>query len=549
MSSWLSESPGGETAKRFGAYYTDLEVARFLVRWAIRSPKDRVLDPSFGGGVFLYAAAQHLEALGGNGQAQVFGVELNPTTHAQTRTALGSLCSPANLVLGDFFDMEAPGFGGFEAIVGNPPFIRYQQFAGAARAKAWARAVAEGVTLSRLASSWAPFLIHAVGLLKPGGRLGMVLPMELSHAGYARAVLEHLSTRFQQVTLLTFRKRLFSNLSQDTLLLLAEHKGAFRANFRLLDLEGAESLLGLELTKANFQPLGFKNPGGERFAGHWISPKARELYRGLRESSKTVALGELADISIGYVTGNNRYFHLSPQDVHRWGIPLAFLKPAIRRGRALTGLCLTPQDWQALLEQGEAGYLLHIPPGQPLPQEVLRYLQKGQAEGVSQTYKCRVREPWYAVPQVGIPDAFLSYMSGRLPRLVANRAQAVAPNSLHVLRLHPQTRLGSEAMAGLWQTSLTRLSAELEGHALGGGMLKIEPAEARRILVARPNLPSEQLGALAGELDALLRRGETETAQSLADQTLLGQGLGLSLREQALLKEAAHTLQRRRGSR
>jgi len=33
-------------------------------------------------------------------------------------------------------------------------------------------------------------------------------------------------------------------------------------------------------------------------------------------------------------------------------------------------------------------------------------------------------------------------------------------------------------LAALWQTLLTRLSAEIEGHALGGGMLKIEPSEA-----------------------------------------------------------------------
>ena len=34
-------------AKALGAYYTDGAVADFLVRWAVRSPADRVLDPSF----------------------------------------------------------------------------------------------------------------------------------------------------------------------------------------------------------------------------------------------------------------------------------------------------------------------------------------------------------------------------------------------------------------------------------------------------------------------------------------------------------------------
>lgn len=39
-----------------------------------------------------------------------------------------------------------------------------------------------------------------------------------------------------------------------------------------------------------------------------------------------------------------------------------------------------------------------------------------------------------------------------------------------------------------WRHPLTRLSCELEGHPLGGGMLKLEPREAARVLLAKLNL-------------------------------------------------------------
>src|SRR5947209_13139965 len=65
-------------AKTFGAYYTDEEVANFLVRWAIRSKDDAVLDPSFGGGVFLRASASRIDTLGGRPSVQIAGVELDP---------------------------------------------------------------------------------------------------------------------------------------------------------------------------------------------------------------------------------------------------------------------------------------------------------------------------------------------------------------------------------------------------------------------------------------------------------------------------------------
>jgi hypothetical protein len=58
-------TPNGESAKALGAFYTDVQVADFLVWWAIRSPRDTVMDPSFGGGVFLRSACHRLLSLGG----------------------------------------------------------------------------------------------------------------------------------------------------------------------------------------------------------------------------------------------------------------------------------------------------------------------------------------------------------------------------------------------------------------------------------------------------------------------------------------------------
>jgi hypothetical protein len=47
--------------KHFGAFYNPETMAAALVNWAVRSSTDTVLDPSFGGLVFLQLrAARHL---------------------------------------------------------------------------------------------------------------------------------------------------------------------------------------------------------------------------------------------------------------------------------------------------------------------------------------------------------------------------------------------------------------------------------------------------------------------------------------------------------
>lgn len=553
----IEYGPAEESAKALGAFYTDVQVADFLVWWAIRSARDTVMDPSFGGGVFLRSACRRLVNLGGQPAAQVFGAEIDPGVYSLIVDKLSDEfgLGKRNLWHGDFFDIEPLPVRQVDAIVGNPPFVRYQRFTGDARTRALGRAAEQGVRLTELSSSWAPFVVHSIAFLKRGGRLAMVLPMEIGHAAYAVPVLQYLSRSFGKITLLTFRKKLFPNLSEDTLLLLAEDKSASSSRFFIRDL--AHSGLLSEIQYRGRLPLpGTRQMNGssltegtERFVHYLIPRKARTLYRELRGLAKTKRLGEIADVGIGYVTGANDFFHLSPSDADKWGIPKRFLKPAVRKGRALLGLAFTRQDWWMASEAGEAGYLLFIQGQADLPESVLRYLKYGEDQGIPQSYKCRTRSPWFSVPHVRQPDAFLTYMSGEMPRLVTNHANAIAPNSLHILRLHPYTTLKSDALAVLWQTSLTQLSAEIEGHALGGGMLKMEPTEAENVIIATGEIGNGDLLDLSKELDALVRRGEVETCHRLADDFVLRRQLGLSKSDCTLLSSTAEMLRNRRYSR
>ena len=162
------------------------------------------------------------------------------------------------------------------------------------------------------------------------------------------------------------------------------------------------------------------------------------------------------------------------------------------------------------------------------------YLRHGESKGLRKRYKCQIRQFWHAVPHVRIADAFLSYMSGAQPLLVTNAANLVAPNTVHVLRFNQSCRPLSYAAS--WKSSLTRLSCELEGHALGGGLFKLEPSEAGNVLVVRPRATP-----IKG-LMSRIRRGRIDSPEQfsdVADRYLLRGYLGLSPAECALLRDAA----------
>jgi adenine-specific DNA-methyltransferase len=542
-----------ETAKALGAFYTDTQVADFLVWWAVRSSSDTVMDPSFGGGVFLRSVCKRIQQMGGHPGNQVWGTELDPVVHARIAEKITDEfgVQRETLLQQDFFRLSPKAMPKVTAIVGNPPFIRYQRFTGESRKLALERSAAEGVRLSELSSSWAPFLVHCTALLRAGGRLGMVVPMEIAHAAYARPVLDHLHRSFRRVTFLTFRKKLFPDLSEDTLLLLAEDKGGQPSGFLWRDLSHVGLLTAMQEKDSRFlagtrrlNALALSQ-GRERLAEHFIPAKARALYRELKGTLRIRRLGDLSDVGIGYVTGANDFFHLLPAEAERQGIPGRFLRPAVRRGRALSGLRFTAEDWRRAVEVGEGGYLLHINDSSELPESMRRYLQHGEEQGVPTAYKCRTRSPWFRVPHVYRPDGFLSYMSGTIPRLVANDAEVVAPNSLHLLRLHPGVSVSSSAIAALWQTSLARLSVEIEGHALGGGMLKVEPTEAENVVVPWPeDAEGTWLTALAQELDVSVRNNGDKTAQTLADEVILRTRLSLSQKDCAMQGVPPHELRR-----
>jgi len=72
-------------------------------------------------------------------------------------------------------------------------------------------------------------------------------------------------------------------------------------------------------------------------------------------------------------------------------------------------------------------------------------------------------------------------------------------------------------------------------------MLKLEPSEAERVLVALP-YPNEA-ASLVTALDGLLRSGNSLAAQDLADNSVLRRRVGLSRSECMVLRDGAAQLE------
>ncbi|MGH7090040.1 MAG: N-6 DNA methylase, partial [Stellaceae bacterium] len=220
---------GRETTRKLrGAFFTPAEMVDFVVSWAVREPRDSLFEPSCGEAGFLLSAASRLRVLGSqaNLRTQLHAIEIHRESAETADRVLQHAGFSADIAVGDFFDVKASPQ--YDAVIGNPPYVRYQQFSGIDSAKALRAALAHGVRLTQLASSWAAFTVHAAQFLKPEGRLGLVLPAELLTVNYAAEVRRFLLRRFRSVRLVMFEALVFPGVMEEVVLLLAEGSGGTR---------------------------------------------------------------------------------------------------------------------------------------------------------------------------------------------------------------------------------------------------------------------------------------------------------------------------------
>ena len=280
--------------KEAGAYYTPDPVVSSLLRWVIRNDEDRLLDPSCGDGRFI------------EGHRHSVGIEQE--SHA-TQSAMAR--APWALVHeGDFFSWALETPERFECAAGNPPFIRYQTFKGDVRARALSLCARLGANFSGLASSWAPFLVAAASLLKPGGRMAFVVPAEIGHAPYAAPLLEYLIEHFATVHIVAVRAKLFPDLSEDCWLL---HADGFEASTREIRFSAVDRFAPSDSPPSSFTAIStveWRECWKRRLRPFLLPRKAREVYQGILGRPDTVRLGQLASVGIGYVSGANEFFHL-----------------------------------------------------------------------------------------------------------------------------------------------------------------------------------------------------------------------------------------------
>lgn len=548
--------PSPTNQKLRGGYYTSHVIARFLCQWAIRKKDSRILEPSCGNGNVLLEAAKvlsefhtPLKDIG----ALLTGIELykeEATKCANRLNETGVKIPKTNLIVGDFFqwcqDMNGSG-PRFDAVVGNPPFIRYQNFSEDQKKIAIGIMNKAGLRPNRLMNAWVPFLVMSTKLLSDCGRLAMVIPAELLQVNYAAETRRFLSDNFSRIALITFRQLVFDGIQQEVVLLLGEKNGNERNKITSIEFNGSGDLVlskPFEIPKEDLKPIDHST---EKWTQYFLEAEEILLLRKLRNDPRIKRLSNYAEVDVGIVSGMNEFFVSTRDKLQEYSLS-RYALPTVSRSARLEGIVYSKKDWGSDANKNLRSFLLDfstVPKGR-IPGAVKRYVEYGERNDFHIGYKCRIRNPWYIVPSIWVPDAFMLRQVHKYPKIVLNRADATCTDTIH--RVKFLVTLGEkerETFTAAFLNSMTFAFSEVLGRSYGGGVLELEPKEAE----ALPVLWNGSAQLDYREINRMVSQGDIGAVLDITDKVLLRDQLGMSNKEIRMLRGIWDKMRNRRTER
>lgn len=560
--------------KRFGQYFSGKKVADMLFSLL---PEGRawesVVDPMAGNGDMLVSVAEHT-----SNASKMLGVEIDEIVAAECAKRVPT----ASILTGDAFkNPDLIASDGWELVITNPPYVRYQLQNNDDGIMPSAQEIRENLVrqieaipylpdaekalflsiaknYSGLADMAVPAWILCAALVKKGGYLAVVVPETWINRDYASPIQYLLTKCFRIETIvrdtnagwfsealvktcLVVARReemrtLADGASLMTRIVEADREYAQPTATLFPHLKGAKDIQKL----ASYDDLSF-------FSAELELPHELAELIGEKSPIKFVTLSEMGILcGQGLRTGANEFFYVTIEKdegdaflTHSktWdqgGKDYRFAKDDIiltlqNRGE-IDGLVVSPTKlttgviYPQGIVQGELSDYIAAAEGYKDAKgrqfknfSAVRPNEKKDGDQV-------IRE-WFRLPQMAhrhLPDLCLTRVAARIPECLYVCQSPEVPIAIdaNMVTLWGGDESNTLIMMAMLNSTWSKLSLELICTVMGGGALKIEASHLRKLLL--PNLPKPQLDALEKAGAKLVAaRDMTEEIQDQIDKIIV----------------------------
>jgi adenine-specific DNA-methyltransferase len=523
-----------------GAYYTPLQLSNAMVGFFMEDNITNILEPSCGDGVFVDSIIQN-GLLGDSSSITAIEIEESEAEKVKRRYNNQNI----NVLNKDFFYFYKENYNKmkYDLILGNPPYIRYQYLTEKQREIQSEILTTHGMKSNKLINAWVAFLVACIHMLNDNGKIAFVVPAEILQVAYAEDLRKFLSNELSKITLITFEKLVFPDIEQEVLIFIGE-KGKEEKGIRIIELEDLDELETLDLPSNKFQKMSHTK---EKWTKYFTTKEEIELIQQIKKDHRFMKFSEYGTINVGITTGNNSYFSIDKQIEEEYQLSSVLL-PLIGRSSHAKGIYFTKDDWLENVNNNKKAQLLNFQdiPYEEYPKKHKEYITLGERNGDNKGYKCSIRDRWYIVPSIWVPDAFFLRRNYLYPKFVINECGAVSTDTMHRIKFKDGT--DKELVLLSYYNSISFAFSEICGRSYGGGVLEILPGELGNIMLPRinsidPNIKKD----LLSEIDKIVRNDEDiEKALDLVDKQILVNILGIAEEECKNFRNIWKKLQRRR---
>lgn len=424
-----------------GQVYTKPIVADYMVDLFDLPQGSRVLDPCFGGGVFVNSILERTTF-------SVDAVEIDIDSFCKLKNKNRPRL---NLFCGDFFKHKSnlP----YDGIIMNPPYVRQEDINGLEAlgvSKIKLKDACGDIAIPTKANLYIYFIIYAVRLMRPGGQLIVIFPNSWKNTPIGKFLRDFLNDIGYISNDISVNGNPFVGEPLVDVCIIRFIKGE----------KGSTTLTSIRIEADNIIDV-----TEAEYAPDFNSPSLCNL-------------ASIAKIKRGLTTFYN--------DV--------FINPPIFDGTYLFDIVSSPKSIRGMNTNGcTLDKALIISERAKISEELHSYLEAAKANIISQNKpktllnKIANSEIWYCLTPQRPAQVIFPYIIRYKPRFILNLGRYMARDNFYLL----SSDLESGLFVALLNNYYVFLQLELCGKSYGNGVLKIQKYDVDNILIVNPMLISQ----------------------------------------------------------
>ena len=390
---------------------------------------------------------------------------------------------------------EAMSAGGFDAVIGNPPYVRQEEIKPDAYKTTLLKLHKEAAT--KRSDLYCHFYSRGMELLKEGGLHLFICSNSWLDVGYGAKLQEHLlKTAHVEAIYESAVERQFQTADINTVISVIRKQGKKSAEDRTkfvslkdkFDDAVKDPAKRREITKtrAELTSGGRDDTGkfvGDKWGGKYL--RAPDIYHTILSEygGKLVRLGDVATVRFGIKTGANDFFCLTPERIAEFNIEPKYCRPVMTTPQESRSIAVDPARLPKRL------FLCHDGKDALAGTGALAYIQWGEAQGYHRGTSVKSRKRWYDLGERETTRLAMNYLIDTTARTFLVEEGLLFGDNFQELRTNSVSQ--TQLCAAL-NSTLSQMMFNIGGRAnFGGGLMKIQTFEIEGLQIVNPALLSE----------------------------------------------------------